>query len=82
MKSQSYMTRALQARDPRFAQILCKLGYDTEGEAEKPKPVAKPTKADDMAELRGTYAEVVGKRPFNGWDADTLREKIAAAKKA
>jgi hypothetical protein len=28
MKSQSYMTRALRARDPRFATILGNLGYE------------------------------------------------------
>jgi len=28
MKSHSYMTRAMRARDPRFARILGKLGYD------------------------------------------------------
>lgn len=27
MKSGSYMTRALKARDPRFAQVLTRLGY-------------------------------------------------------
>lgn len=27
MKSDSYMTRALQARDPRFAKVLSRLGY-------------------------------------------------------
>lgn len=32
MKSQSYMTRALQARDPRFARILGRLGYGTKEE--------------------------------------------------
>ncbi|WP_422366405.1 hypothetical protein [Pelagibius sp.] len=37
---------------------------------------------DDLAALRAEYEEAVGKKPFNGWDADTLREKIAAAKAA
>lgn len=35
--------------------------------------------AGDMADLRAQYERVVGKKPFNGWDADTLREKMAAA---
>lgn len=35
---------------------------------------------DDRAALREEYTEVVGKKPFGGWDAETLREKIAAAK--
>lgn len=52
MKSQSYMTRALRARDPRFANILGKLGYersdmtaaDPEDTPESPVP-AVPQKA-------------------------------------
>lgn len=33
----------------------------------------------DLTALRAEYLEKIGKRAFNGWDADTLREKIAAA---
>lgn len=32
-----------------------------------------------LTALRAEYQEKFGKRPFNGWDAATLREKIAAA---
>lgn len=35
---------------------------------------------DDLSDLRAEYQEVVGKRAFHGWDAETLREKIAEAK--
>lgn len=77
MKSQSYMTRALKARDPRFARILGKLGYETKApEVEEPQP--EP--ADEIKSLRAQYEKVVGKRPFNGWDAETLRAKIAESK--
>jgi hypothetical protein len=34
---------------------------------------------DEIAALRAEYIEKFGRRPFYGWDADTLREKIAAA---
>lgn len=34
---------------------------------------------DDLTALRAQYQEVVGKKPYHGWDAETLREKIAAA---
>ena len=34
---------------------------------------------DDVAALRSEYQEKLGKRPYHGWDAETLREKIAAA---
>jgi len=71
MKSQSYMTRALQSRDPRFARILGRLGYDT--------PAPEPSAEDVLRTLRAEYEKNVGKRPYMGWDAETLREKIAAA---
>jgi hypothetical protein len=71
--SQSYMTRALKARDPRFARILGRLGYATTA-------VAEPV--DDLADLRAEYADVVGKKAYHAWDAATLLEKIAAHKAA
>ncbi|MEQ1938605.1 ParB/RepB/Spo0J family partition protein [Mesorhizobium sp. CN5-321] len=33
----------------------------------------------DLAEARAEYEAKLGRKPFNGWDAKTLREKIAAA---
>lgn len=32
----------------------------------------------DVASLRAQYEQMFGKRPFMGWDADALREKIAS----
>lgn len=40
---------------------------------------AEAAKAEVKA-LRVEYQEALGKKPFPGWDAYTLREKIAAAK--
>lgn len=34
--------------------------------------------ADDLTELREMYRAKFGKRPFMGWDADTLRQKFEA----
>lgn len=76
MKSQSYMTRALRAKDPRFATILGNLGY---GRAD----VQATEKTDSdarLADLRTSYQEKFGKRPYHGWDAEVLAEKIAEAK--
>lgn len=71
MKHQGYFTRAMKARDPRYARIFGKLGYRaTDAVAEAGPP--------SIDALRDLYEEVVGKRPFNGWDAKTLSEKIAA----
>lgn len=77
-KSLQYATRRLMpgdaftANNERDARILCGIGKARR--AEKAEPVK-----DELAELRAEYQEVVGKRPFYGWDADTLREKIAEA---
>lgn len=80
MKNNSYMDKALRSRDPRYARVLSKLGY------ERRDMVADPVKAapqsDENAVLRAEYERIVGKRPFMGWDADTLRAKIAEAQVA
>jgi hypothetical protein len=34
----------------------------------------------DIPALRADYEALAGKRPFNGWDEATLREKIASHK--
>lgn len=59
----------------------------------KPEPKAKkaakaePASGDDadakavLGDLRAEYKKVVGKTAFNGWDADTLKAKIADASK-
>ncbi|MDX0973544.1 hypothetical protein GOL21_28130 [Sinorhizobium medicae] len=83
MKSHSYMTRAMSARDPRFATILGKLGYARGDKvAEKLKAGWPPSSHDPLSELRKQYQELVGKRPFHGWDAETLQAKITEAKAA
>lgn len=85
MKSQSYMTRALKARDPRFARVLGKLGYPGGTVVQEPKKASRTTKAtskkvpdqDARTMLRAEYERVVGKRPFTGWSAEELQTKIA-----
>lgn len=90
MKSQSYLTRALRARDPRFASILGKLGYretnlqaaderdplDHDGEGRKGGSVT-PAETENLAALRAEYLAKVGRRPFHAWDEETLAAKIA-----
>ncbi|MFC6197828.1 hypothetical protein [Ponticaulis profundi] len=82
MKKSTYMDRALKARDPRFARVLQKLGYQRRDMvAEEPagvsEPVAQPD--DDLTELRSQYQKIVGKRAYHGWDADELKKMIAEA---
>lgn len=47
----------------------------------KPKiePTPKPQDDQEKSILRAQYEARVGKKPFMGWDADTLRAKIAEA---
>lgn len=89
MKKSSYMTRALTANDPRYARVLGKLGYergdvvardplDHDGDGKKGGST-KPEASDELTVVRAQYEEVLGKRPFHGWDVDTLKAKIAEA---
>lgn len=81
MTKSGYMTRALQSRDPRFAQVLARLGYERRDVVPaKPVPQSPDPQPDDLAALRAEYQNAVGKRPYMGWDAEVLRLKIAAAK--
>ena len=76
MKKSTYMDRALKSRDPRFARILGKLGYER-----RDMVAAEPVSDDDeITALRAEYQDVVGKKAFHGWDSDALRDKIADAK--
>lgn len=34
---------------------------------------------DDLSRLRADYQEIVGKRPFHGWDATELQKRIDEA---
>lgn len=61
----------------RYADVLQKLGRGTYSTREM-KPVA-PAQSDDLSALRAEYQKVVGKRPFHGWGAETLRAKISEA---
>ena len=76
MKHQSYYNRALRAQDRRFARVFEKMGYSTR-DMVSAEPVADD---DEITALRAEYQDVVGKKAFHGWDAGTLRDKIAEAK--
>ena len=80
---QSYMDRALRHKDPRYARILDKMGYGTRHMVAASVPVDpvsdEADEGDELAQLRAQYQEVMGKRPFHGWDAETLKAKMAEA---
>lgn len=71
--------RMMSRRD---ADILRKLGRGTYMTRDmRAQPVVEPVDPEDgaLTELRAQYQDVVGKRPFHGWDAETLRQKIDEA---
>lgn len=85
-----YHTRALKAKDPRFARIFESLGYERRGmQADEPIPVpaspapsVEPEPVDNLPGLRAEYELLYGKRPFMGWDAEKLQAKISEWKQA
>lgn len=68
----NYYNRAMKASDPRFAKIAGRLHYERRDMVAA--SVASPV--DETAMLRARYTDLAGKRPFMGWDAETLRKKI------
>lgn len=67
-----------QSMQRRYADILQKLGRGTYMTRDMQ---AQETKNDDqLTDLRDEYQAVVGKRAYHGWDAETLREKIAESR--
>lgn len=79
-----YGTRRLQAEDgfqapARDARLLVAIGKARYATENATAAEALPPVADDLPALRQTYQTKTGRRPFMGWDAATLRAKIAEA---
>lgn len=66
-----------QPMQRRYADILQKLGRGTY----MTRDMQAQARRDDeeLSALRVEYQDVVGKRPYHGWGAEELRERIAAA---
>ena len=47
--------------------------FDHDGDGQ---PGGSKSPVEDLTDLRAEYKAKMGKKPFNGWDADTLREKM------
>lgn len=85
----TYWDKALKSRDPRFAQVLSRLGYATrhmQADVAAPvvaapasEPDSKAEVSEDLTDLRAQYQEIFGKKPYHGWDADELRKRIDEA---
>lgn len=59
--------------DPMWMPFYRTLGYFEIAEGE-----SAPAPANDIADLRKEYEELVGKRPYMGWDAEELQKRIDA----
>lgn len=69
------MTTVKVKRDgPRGWHFIARAKYDADPSAYELFDAAP---AEDMAALREAYQEKIGKKPFHGWGADTLKAKIA-----
>ncbi len=66
------------ARDAEHEEVLRSQGWGVSKDAGLDSEDAET----DKPKLRAEYQELSGKRAFPGWDADVLREKIAALKEA
>lgn len=66
-----------QPMQRRYADILQKLGRGTY--MTRDMRAEQRRTDEELTELRAQYQDVVGKRPYHGWGAEELRERIAAA---
>jgi hypothetical protein len=79
-----YGTRMLTAGDALTlsgpaARAMIALGRAEEKPRRARRAAPAPQPADERPPLREAYRTKFGRAAFNGWDADTLREKIAGA---
>jgi hypothetical protein len=65
--------------DARFAPADALPVGETEADAHRDNKATDDAGKAELAEARADYEAKLGKRPFPGWDAKTLREKMAAA---
>lgn len=61
----------------RYAKVLSKLGRGTY--MTRDMRAEQRRTDEELTELRAQYQGVVGKRPYHGWDAGELRQRIEEA---
>jgi len=78
-KALSAPEKHLSPNEKRIAELEAKLDALINGKSEKKteKKVEKTKKDDNLDALRSEYETLYGKKPFAGWKADKLKEKIA-----
>ena len=80
-KAMTYATRRLLPGDPFAARTTADArALVAIGKARAPTDDAD--QKGEVEQLRGRYVLVFGKRPYMGWDAETLKAKLAEAHQA
>lgn len=88
-KSNSYFDRAMRHPDPRYRQILERMGYRTrvmkpadisEELTGQPAEVVLVDEPEVLARTRDEYKAAFGRAPYHGWGVALLRDKIEKAK--
>ncbi|MGV1682920.1 hypothetical protein [Sphingopyxis sp. NJF-3] len=73
-----YATRDMVAEDEPVIAAPVELPNAPAPEPVEPAPIPEAAEADERPALRAEYETKFGKKPFMGWDAAALREKLAA----
>lgn len=63
-----------QKRIAELEETVKKITKDEKPKADKPK--AEKPKTEDISDLRAEYEKLYGKKPYGGWKADMLKQKI------
>lgn len=58
------------------ASVIEEVGTDAPMVSETPPEPSEGQESDPLADLRAEYYEKFGKRPYHGWDDETLKAKI------
>lgn len=79
----SYLDKAARSRDPRFAQILERIGYGRRDMRADPATgylrSDMQASGDTLEELRTAYQALKGRAPAASWDAAKIRRLIGEA---
>lgn len=75
LSSLGYSTRHMVASENAAPAKPHALDHDGDGR----KGGAKPGTGEGLRDLRAQYQEIIGKRPFAGWDASELQRRIDEA---
>ena len=68
--------RALAGKEPAVPTREV-AALETQANAASAPEAAASAEAEELEQARADYREIFGRKPYHGWDAATVREKIA-----